>query len=68
MCQFHDIRPVERECLCDAAASGRPHSRACEEAFRARFFGAWRTTRTAFGEAAADEQLREGLGGRAALN
>ncbi|HEU0316150.1 MAG TPA: hypothetical protein VFR49_02405, partial [Solirubrobacteraceae bacterium] len=41
------IRPVERDCICPT----RPpvaHTPACEEAFRAKFFGAWHRERDRF--------------------
>lgn len=68
MCHLHDIRPIERECICPGPVLDAPHTDACDDAFRARFFGAWRTTRSAFAQAAADQQLLDVLGGRPALN
>lgn len=57
MCHSHNIRPVERACICPQAARGFAHTSACNDAFRARFFGAWRSTRMEFYAAAADQPV-----------
>jgi hypothetical protein len=47
MGHHHVIRPVERDCICPT----RPpvaHTHQCEEAFRAKFFGAWKRERDRF--------------------
>ena len=63
----HDIRPVERECICLERAGDGSHVAACNAAFREKFFGAWRGLRAAFHAEHTERELLDGLGG-AALN
>ncbi|MGI8803209.1 MAG: hypothetical protein ACR2KV_13735 [Solirubrobacteraceae bacterium] len=43
----HVLRPVERDCICPTRPADA-HTPNCEEAFRARFFGAWGRERDRF--------------------
>ncbi len=63
----HDIRPVERDCICLERAHDGSHIAACNTAFREKFFGAWRGVRAAFAAEHTERRLIDGLD-RAALN
>ena len=44
----HDLAPVQRDCICLLRGSGSPHIAQCDQRFRAKFFGAWRSERSRF--------------------
>lgn len=68
MCRHHEIRPVERDCICLERRSDGSHIAACNAALREKLFGAWRGVRAAFQADAAERQLLDGIGNAAALN
>lgn len=41
------IEPVERDCICPNRPP-KKHTRACDDAFRLKFFTAWADVRAAF--------------------
>jgi hypothetical protein len=43
----HQIRPVERDCICPTRPS-RVHTANCEAALRDKFFSSWRRERERF--------------------
>ena len=62
MCRHHDIRPVERDCICLERPPGGPHIAACESAYRVKFFGSWRRLRNDLHAVAAGWQALDALG------
>jgi hypothetical protein len=68
MCRHHDIRPVERDCICLERTSDAPHIAACDSAFRAKFFGAWARVREDFHTEAGEHQMLSALGNQAVMN
>jgi hypothetical protein len=68
MCRRHDVRPVERDCVCLQRDPAKPHIAACDSAFRAKFFGAWRGVREDFHSEAAEQELLGAFGSQALLN
>jgi hypothetical protein len=62
MCHHHDIRPVERDCICLERLPAGPHIAACESAYRVKFFGSWRNLRCDLQAAAAGREVTEAFG------
>ena len=67
MCSHHDIRPVERDCICLERKPDGPHIAACNTRYRAKFFGSWAGIRADFYAEQAGRQILEATHG-AALN
>lgn len=57
----HNIRPVERDCICLERKPDGPHIAACNVAFRVKFFGTWLAVREDF-YAAGDRHVLDGHG------
>jgi len=53
----HDIRPVERDCICLERTLDGPHIAQCNAQFRAKFFTSWSTVRNDFYAEAASGRL-----------
>lgn len=68
MCRHHDIRPVERDCICLLRTDADPHIAACDTAYRAKFFGTVSRVRDVLRSELADRRLVEALGGAPVLN
>lgn len=68
MCRHHDIRPVERDCICLERTDADPHIAACDSAYRAKFFGTVSRVRNALRSELADRALIDAVGASAILN
>lgn len=64
----HDIRPVERDCICLERKLDGPHIAQCNAKFRAKFFTSWRGVRTDFYAEAAAGRLVAVMPSGALLN
>jgi hypothetical protein len=67
MGRHHDIRPVERHCICLERKPDGPHIHACNVAYRMKFFGSWAGVRADFYAEQAGRQMLDATHG-AALN
>lgn len=68
MHRHHDIRPVERDCICLLRTHSDPHIAACDSAYRAKFFGTVSAVRNALRAELADRSLLDALGSSPVLN
>ena len=68
MRQPHHLRPAEPACICAQSAPDASHTRSCDVAFHARFFGARRITRSEVLIALTNLQVLDALGGDPVLN
>ena len=57
MSRHHDIRPVERDCMCLERKQDGPHIAACNARYRAKFFASWLGVRKDFYAEAAGQQI-----------
>lgn len=68
MSLHHDIRPVERDCICLQRKLDGPHIAQCNARFRAKFFTSWRGVRNDFYAEATTDRLLATVPSGALLN
>jgi hypothetical protein len=64
----HDIRPVERDCICLERKLDGPHIAQCNAKFRAKFFTSWLGVRNDFYAEAVGHQILGSSHGSPTLN